>query len=358
MSFYDDILNSSVVPVDISAYKEEVALMAAESAEQIQQRNGTASAQATMEPPIEFARSVAATLADTPRWLDCRYLYDDNGSRIFERICEQPEYYLTRTEGAILAAVALDIAAQTGRVTLIELGSGSSVKTRTLLNAYSELYGTACYAPVDISRSVLEHAEEELKAVCPDVDVDPLHGTYDQAFPLFGDKSPSMLLFLGSSLGNLNEQESLEFWERTSENLLGGDYCLLGVDINQDPAGINAAYNDAAGWSSEFTRNLFARMNRELGSSLDLGAITHVAEYNSRRSRVEICARFEQAQTIRVSPLDTSFEIEAGEKIMTEISRKYRLRELVPFLAGFGLEALQIYIDGESRFAVLLLRRK
>lgn len=353
---YEDILRNSVIPVEISAYKDEVAMLASKSAELMQHRADAEISQATLTPSMDFAESVARSLGDSPRWLDCRYLYDQHGSHIFERICEQPEYYLTRTEGAILAAVGLDIAAQTGRVTLIELGSGSSVKTRTLLDAYSELYGSVCYSPVDISRTVLDHAAEELSTICPNVMVDPLHGTYDQAFPLFRDRSPSMLLFLGSSLGNLNERESLDFWERTAMSLLPGDYCLLGVDINQHEESINAAYNDAAGWSREFTRNLFVRMNRELGSLLDVEAISHVAEYDAERSRVEIRARFDRAQTIAVEPLGVSFDIAAGETIMTEISRKYRLHEVLPYLSAFGLDARQIYVDSGERFALLLLR--
>lgn len=354
----DEILRNPVIPIEVSTYQEEVASLAAESAHQLQQRIESSTSQATLTPCLDFAESVARGLGDSPRWLDCRYLYDARGSQIFERICEQPEYYLTRTEGAILAAVGLDIAAQTGRVTLIELGSGSSVKTRLLLEAYSELYGTACYAPVDISSSVLEHAEAGLNEICPDVDVDPLHGTYDEAFPLFRDRSPSMLLFLGSTLGNLNEQESLAFWQRTADSLTAGDFCLLGIDINADRDSINAAYNDAAGWSHAFTRNLFARMNRELGSSLDEDVISHVAEFNRERSRVEIFARFDTAQTIDIKPLGLSFQVAAGERIMTEISRKYRLQELVSFLEDFALRPLQIYTDSENRFAVLLLRRR
>ncbi len=353
----DDSPKIPLVPVEVSGYKEQVTSLAALSARQLMQRNGEPVAQATCTPPLDFAESVAASLSDSPKWLNCRYLYDAAGSHIFERICQQPEYYLTRTEGAILAAAGLDIAAQTGRVTLIELGSGSSVKTRLLLEAYSDLYGEARYAPVDISSAVLEHAQAELEAVCPDVEVDPLHGTYDDAFPLFGERSPAMLLFLGSTLGNLNQREADDFWRQTADSLAPGDYCLLGVDINEDEAGINAAYNDAAGWSRAFTRNLFARMNRELGSTLDLEAIGHDARYSRERSRVEIFARFERAQTIDIEPLGRSIAVAEGERIMTEISCKFRLKRLVPYLDGFGLEPQQVYTDNEERFAVLLLRR-
>jgi L-histidine N-alpha-methyltransferase len=350
-----------VIAVGTASYHETVADMAADSARRTapaldEVANGVRETRST-EDSLEFARSVAEGLEDSPRWLDCRYLYDSAGSHIFERICEQPEYYLTRTEGSILAAVGLDIALRTGSVRLVELGSGSSIKTRLLLDAYCELYGSACYTPVDISCSILDHAREELAASRPEVDVEPLNSTYEKAFPLLGDYSPVLLLFLGSTLGNLNEEESLDFWEEAAAGISPGDYCLLGLDINEDVDSINAAYNDAAGWSRAFTRNLFERMNRELGSSLDTEAIEHVARFNRQRSRVEIFARFERAQTIAVEPLGRRFEIGAGEQVLTEISCKFRLEEMVPYLADFGLTTEQVYTDSAGRFAVLLLRR-
>lgn len=304
----------------------------------------------------DFASSVARGLEDHPRWLDCRYLYDARGSRIFERISEQPEYYLTSTEGAILAAVGLDIAGKTGNVRLVELGSGSSIKTRLLLEAYLDLYGRSRYTPVDISKSVLDHAEEGITARYEGIMVDPLHGTYDEALLGFGDLSPAMLLFLGSSLGNLNELEAAAFWRRTTGNLSPGDFCLVGIDINDDHESINAAYNDAAGYSEAFTRNLFERMNRELGTGIDVSSIDHVAAFNPERSRVEIFARFNEAQSIDLVALDRSFAIDAGEMILTEISCKYSLEKIVPYLGGFGFTAERVYTDEEERFALLLLR--
>lgn len=349
---------SQIVAIDTAAYHDTVAGLTAEAAGQIEEKTNGAVAQATVDHTIEFAASVVESLSESPRWLDCRYLYDAQGSHIFERICEQPEYYLTRTEGSILAAAGLDIALQTKKVTLIELGSGSSIKTRLLLEAYCDLYGSARYTPVDISRAVLEHAEEEINGRHPDIDVDPLHGTYDEAFPLFSKRSPAMLLFLGSTLGNLDEQESYDFWQDTAASLQPGDFCLLGIDINEDIASINAAYNDKAGFSEAFTRNLFERMNRELGSSIDTDSIDHVATFNENRGRVEIFARFRREQIIEVAPFSRSFEIEAGEMIMTEISCKFRLDYLIPYLTGFGFAAQQIYADSDNKFAVLLLRRK
>ena len=346
-----------VIPIDTTPHQSIVLDMATESADQIEQRSSSG-AKVTSDSRLDFAESVMRGLEDEPRWLDCRYLYDERGSRIFERICEQPEYYLTRTEGAILAAIGLDIAGKTGDVRLIELGSGSSIKTRLLLESYISLYGKAHYTPVDISKSVLEHSEEEIVARYDGVAVDALHGTYDEAFSHFRELSPAMLLFLGSTLGNLNEQEMASFWQRTADGLAPGDFCLLGIDINDDRDSINAAYNDAAGYSEAFTRNLFERMNRELDTEIEVDAIDHVAAFNPHRSRVEIFARFNEAQVVDLEPVKRRFDIAAGEKILTEISCKFNLERTLPYLADFGFTAERIFIDKRRRFAVLLLQRR
>lgn len=306
----------------------------------------------------QFALMVARGLSDQPRRLDSRYLYDANGSFIFERICEQPEYYLTRTEAGILAGAAAVIARHTGHVTLIELGSGSSVKTRLLLDAYCEHYGSVKYAPVDISKTILEEAEADISAAHPDVEVQSLHGDFEAAFPLLGTLSPSMLLFLGSTIGNLGSHEAALFWDRVSLSLSPGDFCLLGIDINENAASLHSAYNDAAGFSEAFTRNIFIRMNRELGASLDPGLIDHVAHYDRKWRRVEIFAHFLEEQEIAIEPLGSAFRIGAGEHILTEVSRKFRLEQMVPYLGTFRLETERIFTDSARRFAVLLLRRK
>lgn len=350
-----DIGEPLIIAIDTRQHQSIVLDMATAAADQIEQLVPEV-AQATQDLRLDFAESVARGLEDAPRWLDCRYLYDAHGSHIFERICEQPEYYLTRTEGALLAAVGRDIAGKTGPVTLIELGSGSSIKTRLLLEAYGDMYSEIHYTPVDISKAVLEHAEEEIGSRFDNIVVDPLHGTYDDAFPRFNELSPSMLLFLGSTLGNLNRRESEDFWQQVSGNLMPGDYCLLGIDINSDHESINAAYNDAAGYSEAFTRNLFERMNRELGTAVDTGTIDHVAEFVPERSRVEIFARFNKAQTIDLASLDRSFSIEPGEKILTEISCKFDLDAILKYLAAFDFSAERIYTDSARRFAVILLQ--
>jgi len=305
---------------------------------------------------LAFARDVMVGLHDTPRWLPCRYLYDARGSELFEAITKQPEYYPTRTEAAILERSATDIFEQTGPVSLIELGSGSSLKTDHLLRAYSDDQ-VVTYVPIDVSDAAIRQATQRIVQQHDGVEVNGIVGTYDEAFPLMRQHSPAMVMFLGSTLGNFNQTESLNFWRRISASLEKGDYFLLGVDLVKDKAILEAAYNDVAGATAEFTTNLFAHINRELGASVDLEALEHIAQYNEAWQRMEIFIRFRRAQHLRVDPLNVDLEIAAGEQIMIEISRKFKLANLRKFLTCFGLETVATFTDDRQWFGELLLRK-
>lgn len=304
----------------------------------------------------EFAVAVMVGLSDHPRWLPVRFLYDERGSRLFEAITGTPEYYPTRTESGILAASAAEISELTGPVTIVELGAGNSAKTGHLLAAYARAAAPVQYVPVDVSESALRAGTESLLAASPLVRITAVHGTYDRAFPMLRELSPAMLVFLGSTVGNLNQTEAALFWSNVASHLPVGDFVLLGVDLVKDGRLIDAAYNDAAGHSAEFTRNIFHRMNRELGAGLDLGQIDHVASYNAEWQRVEIYARFRTEQVVRLEPLATSVRVRAGERIMTEISRKFVLDELEQYLTAFGFKLRRVFTDERRWFAVLLLQ--
>jgi L-histidine N-alpha-methyltransferase len=310
------------------------------------------------DPLIDFAASVAAGLEGRPRRLDCRFLYDERGSRLYERITAQPEYYLTRTEASILARHSLEIGRITGPSTLVEFGSGYSVKTGYLLSAYLETDREVCYVPVDVSESALREAIRNINRRHPAVKVVGIHGTYEDAFAVFGATSGVLILFLGSTIGNLSREESLSFFNRIADHLDPGDHFLLGVDLLKGREVLEAAYNDAAGVSDEFTRNLFVRMNRELGSGIDISSIEHVARFNGEGEQIEIHARFKRAQTIELPLLRRSFRIEAGEEILTEISRKFRLETLLPSLEMLGFGTRRVFTDERKWFALLLLEKK
>ena len=306
---------------------------------------------------MTFARSVAAGLSDKPKWLHCRFLYDANGSRLFEGITEQPEYYPTRTEAAILQAHAEEIRDLTGPVTLAELGSGYSVKTEYLLEAYSSHDNEVLYVPVDVSASALREANRAISDNFPEVQFTGIAGTYRSAFPVLRQLSPQMVVFLGSTIGNFNPAETTAFFSALSGHLPVHDFFLLGIDLVKDVDVLEAAYNDAAEITARFTTNYFARLNRELGSDVDLDNIEHIARWNPALERMEIFTLFHTTQQVYIEPLDMTFEIEAGEHVLIEISRKFQLPAITKELGKYGFRLRRSFTDPKQWFALLLLER-
>ncbi|MCA8941958.1 MAG: L-histidine N(alpha)-methyltransferase [Planctomycetes bacterium] len=307
------------------------------------------------DPVTTFAESVARGLGAARKSLDCRFLYDAEGSRLFEEITAQPEYYPTRTEAEILERHAGEIHAMTGPVTLVELGSGYSVKTEHLLSAYAG--DDARYVPVDVSAGALRAAEQSIGDSFPEVNFTGIRGTYASAFRVLRELSPQMLVFLGSTIGNFEAHERRAFWHDVQAHLPLGDWFLLGADLVKDRDTLLAAYDDAAGVTAHFTKNYFARMNRELDSGVDLGSVEHRAVWNDSLDRIEIYAEFTSAQAIRVAPLGRSFDVGEGERIRVEVSQKFRLPELTEELERFGLEARSSFTDDRGWFGLLLLQR-
>jgi iron(II)-dependent oxidoreductase len=305
-----------------------------------------------------FAHSVARGLSDHPRWLHCRYLYDAAGSEIFVRITEQHEYYPTRAESEILLENADAIRAIAGPSILVELGAGTAAKTRHLLNAWSRASADALveYVPVDIDATVLTRTAERLADELPDLVVTGLATSYERGLDLLRGRSPICLVFLGSTIGNLNPDETDTFLGRLEAVLTSQDTLLLGVDLVKDPGTLEAAYNDAAGWSQAFTRNLFTRMNRELGTHIPVESVDHVAYWNDRLERIEIYARFLQATSIELARIGRRFRIAPGEVILTEISRKFRHEKIAADLARFGFRLEASFTDSLDRFAMLVFR--
>ncbi|HEY7462061.1 MAG TPA: ergothioneine biosynthesis protein EgtB [Gemmatimonadota bacterium] len=318
----------------------------------------TVVADVASESRSAFAHSVAHGLSDHPRWLHCRFLYDERGSEIFERITEQPEYYLTRAETEILERHARDMRALAGPLSLVELGSGVSAKTRHLLSAWLAADGSARYVPIDIDGSVLTAACAELVGAFPGLSVTGLATSYERGLALLARRFPMLLVFLGSTVGNFNARELERFLERVSATLAPGDGFLLGIDRVKEPRVLEAAYNDAAGWSAAFTRNLFARMNRELGTELPLEDVRHVAFYNDRLERIEIYARFEREAVLDLPSIGRRFRLAAGEMVLTEISSKFRIEKMRVSVARHGFDLARAFTDEEERFALLLFRKR
>jgi gamma-glutamyl hercynylcysteine S-oxide synthase len=302
------------------------------------------------QSPLAFALSIAQGLDARPRRLDASYLYDAAGSALFDRITEQPEYYLTRAEDRLLCAHAAEIREASGSGTLVELGSGASVKTQRLLDAWS-LAGPTSYVPVDVDALAIEQACIELRARYPDPSRLRLQGiaaTYERALGALRGSGKMTLVFLGSSLGNLGWQEYPAFCEFVAGALAPGDHFLVGLDLVKSPARIEAAYNDAAGVTAAFTRNLFARMNRELGTRIPDAAIEHIAYYDTERERVEIFAQALEELTIQVPTLGREFRIARGERILTEVSHKFRPEAFMATLERLGLHCTWRCPDNEE----------
>jgi len=322
------------------------------------QQNIVLQAGSLQDPVHDFLTSVADRLNQSPPVLECRFLYDARGSSLYERITEQPEYYPTRTEASILRKHAAEISTLTGPCTLIELGSGSSIKTDHLLSAYQKRYTDICYTPIDISANALKNAGRSITRQRPQVQVVGIHGTYADSFPLIRCASPSLIIFLGSTIGNFTPEEEHIFWSDIAHNMQAGDNFLLGLDLLKDKKILNAAYNDENGVTEQFTKNYFVRMNRELSTCVDLDRIAHVAFFNPARERMEIYIEFLADQTITLPGLQQSFPFKRGERIMLEISRKFRLPEVIKNLSAYGLHPRCTYTDEKDWFGLLLLEKK
>jgi L-histidine N-alpha-methyltransferase len=344
--------------MEYEAYSNRDCLRASFDAALAEQQNIVLQAGSLQDPVGSFAESVCEGLRKTPRELECRFLYDARGSELYEQICSQPEYYLTRTEAAILQQHAADISRETGPCHLIELGSGSSVKTDYLLSAYQARYTDVCYTPIDISATALTLAGRAIIRKRPDVQVVGIHGTYNDSFQLIGCSSPELIIFLGSTIGNFSETEEDAFWQDVGGNMQRGDYLLLGVDLVKEAALLDAAYNDAAGVTAAFTTNYFARMNRELGTAIDLDQLRHVAFFNPEKSRMEILVEFTRAQEIYIASLGERFAVAAGERLQLEISRKFRLPAVHATLASYGFEPVTSYTDAKEWFGLVLFQKK
>ncbi|MEE3718339.1 L-histidine N(alpha)-methyltransferase [Tumidithrix elongata RA019] len=313
---------------------------------------------------LTSGHDVVAGLSKTPKTLPAKYFYDDLGSQLFEQICELPEYYLTRTETAILQTYAVEIAQLTGSCELVELGSGSATKTRILLDAYDQLGYPLRYMPIDISAGILESSAFALLADYPTLEVHGLVSTYEQALQRLNlPQLPTrMLCFLGSTLGNLNLQECDLFFEQVAGALRIGEYFLLGVDLKasalKPKSLIHAAYNDAQAVSAAFNLNMLSHLNHKFDGNFDLATFQHSAIYNERSHQVEMYLTSTKAQTISLRSLLLTTTLQSGEAILTEISRKFDLQQLEADLSHKGLHKIRVWTDPNQWFALILCQLK
>ena len=302
----------------------------------------------------EFRQAVLAGLQDRPRAIPAKFLYDARGSALFDAICELPEYYLTRTETAILKGCARDIATLAGPgCALVEYGSGSSVKSRLLIEAICDL---AAYVPIDISREHLDATTHRLRRDYPGLRVEPVCADYMALALLPSDLSAARRrigFFPGSTIGNLLPADAIAFLRR-ARGLLGENGAMvLGVDLKKDPRRLHDAYNDSAGVTAEFTLNLLRRMNRELDANFELSAFAHDDFYNPVEGRIEIYFRSLRPQTVNVA--GRSFAFAEGERVHTEYSYKYDDAGIAALARSAGFAIARTWIDPARLFAVVYL---
>ncbi|PZV11306.1 MAG: L-histidine N(alpha)-methyltransferase [Leptolyngbya sp.] len=299
---------------------------------------------------------VVQGLSRSPKTLPPKYFYDDRGSQLFEQICDLPEYYLTRTETAILQQYAGAIAQHTGACELVELGSGSSTKTRLLLEAYQAQDHPLCYRPIDVSGGILESSAQRLLQAYDQLKIHALVGTYEQALQTLSDAylPQRMICFLGSSLGNLTPDECDRFFDQVRLALRSGGYFLLGVDLHKATAQLEAAYNDSQGVTAAFNLNLLHHLNWRFNGNFDVAQFEHFAFYNTELQQIEMHLRSLKSQTISLKTLNLTIEMAAGETIRSEISRKFDLATLRSQLQAKGLQTLQVWQDTNQWFGLLL----
>lgn len=304
-----------------------------------------------------FAGAVRAGLGATPKSLPCRFFYDDAGSRLFEEICSLPEYYATRIEREILLRAAPEIAGAVGAgAALAELGSGSSAKTRYVIEALLARQDELHYVPIDISATFLEESARALLERFARLRITAIGGEYLDAVPhLPPREGPLLVLFLGGNVGNLGEEEASALLSGVAAGLSPQDRLLVGFDRLKERGVIERAYDDGAGVTAAFNRNLLVRINRELGGEFDLDAFGHVAPFVEERSRIEMHLVSRRSQKVRVAALGQTFSFDEGETIHTENSHKYDPAGIDRLCGAAGLAVERLWSDPLEWFSLALL---
>ncbi len=302
----------------------------------------------------DFLSDVIVGLSSNPRTLPCKYFYDERGATLFQKICELPEYYITRTEIDILDRNRAEIASQLGPlVGLIGLGTGAGTKTRILVEALKD---PSVYIPVDISEKQLRESTALFQKIFPDLEILPVCADYLQpvVLPTPSHKTArNIVYFPGSTIGNFEPDEAVEFLRRVANVCRENGGLLIGVDLKKDHHVIEAAYNDPAGVTAQFNLNLLARMNREVGADFDLDQWRHRAAYNSSAGRIEMYLISEVDQFVHLD--EHKFHFRRGEKITTEYSYKYAPEEFAALAGKVGFEFVRMWTDNARLFGVFYL---
>jgi L-histidine N-alpha-methyltransferase len=288
-----------------------------------------------------------------------KHFYDARGAELFDRICELPEYYPTRTERAILLAHADAIVATTDAVELVELGSGTAAKTRVLLDAMQDAGTLRRYVPFDVTEAVVRESAETLVNEYPGLEVHGVIGDFERHLDRVPSRiGPRVIAFLGGTIGNFTPGSRRRFLRSIGKLLGPGDSLLLGTDLVKDPGVIEAAYDDAQGVTAEFNRNVLHVLNRELGADFDVDDFDHVATFDEHHEWIEMRLRARRNQAVTIADLDLVVEFEAGEELRTEISAKFTRPRLEGDLAAAGMELVSWHTDADELFALSLAQAR
>jgi L-histidine N-alpha-methyltransferase len=331
--------------------------------------NIEANIEANIEPNIEIelregpARDepdraeLRQALLRTPREIPSKFFYDDLGSELFERITELPEYYPTRTERALLAAIAGRVIERTGAEELVEIGSGAATKTRLLLDAMQRAGKLRLYVPFDVAESTVVRVAEELTAEYPGLAVHGVVGDFMTDLGRLPEGGPRLLIFLGGTIGNLRPAEARRFMDRLARATAPGDWFLLGVDLVKPIDRLEVAYDDAAGVTAEFNRNVLRVVNRLTQGNFDPEAFRHRAFYDRENRWIEMRLVALAPQRVSLPGIGLDFDLAQGEEIRTEISAKYDRATAEALLAASGFELAEWFTDPEELFGLALARR-
>ncbi|BBZ72380.1 L-histidine N(alpha)-methyltransferase [Mycobacterium paraseoulense] len=299
-------------------------------------------------------RDVFEGLQRTPKSLPPKWFYDSLGSHLFDQITRLPEYYPTRAEAEILRARSADVAAASGADTLVELGSGTSEKTRLLLDALRNRGSLRRFVPFDVDAGILSTAAAAIQREYSGVEINAVCGDFEEHLTEIPTGGRRLFVFLGSTIGNLTPGPRAEFLSSLSAQMRPGDSLLLGTDLVKDTGRLVRAYDDSAGVTAAFNRNVLAVINRQLDADFDVEAFDHVARWNADEERIEMWLRAGRRQRVRVDALDLTVDFAAGEEMLTEVSCKFRPDGVSAELAAVGLRRTRWWTDTAGDFGLSL----
>lgn len=307
----------------------------------------------------DFGADIAYGLSRKNKFIPSKYFYDKNGSHLFDKICDLPEYYLTKKETQILSAIKEDLLEHLdGHSVVAELGSGAALKTRHIFETLSLAYKKIEYYPIDIS-DVVGESSQRLQNEFDNLHITGIVDQYESGLDYIKTiRGKKIIVFFGSSIGNFDQKEALKFLKKINGAMNGEDLFLLGADLVKDKKILESAYNDSLGITSRFNLNLLRRINDELGGDFDVGSFEHVAVYNPQEKRIEMYLQSRVEQQVNISNIGLTVNFKEGERICTEYSHKYTIPQIRKTVKTAGFVIKRIWTDNQDYFALALLSKE